>query len=562
MNKRHGGENGNVSCNNVGNQITYRRDIDMKKALCLLVALALVLAVAPVLGMADAGQEPIVITAFVEGDPTWDYSQNYSLNYLEEKTGVRIDPTGYVFSSQEAPTQKQLLLASGDYPEIFLMGDSSSFTFSEILTYGVKEGMFIPLNDLIANAPRLSELYELRPEYYNMHVASDGNIYSICRFSECGHCRAAAKLYVNMDWLDKLGLSVPTTTEEYYDMLVAFKENDPNGNGQADEIPLTGMATWVNGFLNAFLEITDANETYVAAIDGKIEFQANKEEFREALRYLNKMYSEGLVDTAIFTQESSQFKQTVGNDPTLVGAFIGAIYSVDMQNPYVYENYRAIEPLIGPEGVQLTSTSMFINMNLNGYFTITDKCANPEAAIAWVDAAMQPEASIIRYYGAEGHGWQYAEAGQQNILGGDYVWQFLEDSDQYTNEEFSAGPILGLKEHRAQWSPMADDEQLYSDPTIFEARIESETENLYAPYLISPVPNTFFLDGDETSKYNDLKTTISDYVEMSIAQFVTGAKSLDNDWDQYLSDLQGYGVDQYVELMQKGYDQVYGTAQD
>lgn len=202
---------------------------------------------------------------------------------------------------------------------------------------------------------------------------------------------------------------------------------------------------------------------------------------------------------------------------------------------------------------------MFINMNLNGYFTITDKCANPEAAIAWLDAALQPEASIIRYYGAEGHGWQYAEEGQQNILGGDYVWQFLDDSDQYTNEEFSAGPILGLKEHRAQWSPMADDEQLYSDPTIFEARIESETETLYAPYMISPVPNTFFLDGDETSKYNDLKTTIGEYVDMSIAQFVTGAKSLDSDWDQYLSDLNAYGVEQYVELMQKGYDNIYGA---
>lgn len=46
---------------------------------------------------------------------------------------------------------------------------------------------------------------------------------------------------------------------------------------------------------------------------------------------------------------------------------------------------------------------------------------------------------------------------------------------------------------------------------------------------------------------------------MSIAQFVTGAKSIDNDWDAYLNDLQGYGVDQYVELLQKGYDKIYGA---
>lgn len=534
----------------------------MKKTLSLLTALAMLLVLMPTFAIAEeAAEEPIVITAFMDGDPTLDYSQNYSLQYLEEKTGVRIDPTGYVFSDQEAPTQKQLLLASGDYPEIFLANtEGAAFTFSEISTYGMQEGMLIPLNDLIASAPRLTELFEQRPEYYDMHVAPDGNIYSICRFSECGHCRAANKIYVNMEWLEKLGLEIPTTTEEFYEMLKAFKEQDPNGNGQADEIPLSGVESWTGGFLNAFLEIDDYNEKYVADIDGQIVFQANTEEFREALRYLNKLYTEGLVDPAAFTQEGTQFSQTVGNDPTLVGAFTGAIYSVDMQNAYVYENYRAIEPLKGPEGVQYASTNMFINMNLNGFFEITDKCENPEAAIRWIDAAMQPEASIVRYYGAEGHGWQYAEEGQQNILGGEYVWEFLPtpESGAYTNETFPLGPILGLKEFRAQWSPMADDERLYSDSTIFEARIESETENLYAPYLISPVPNTFFLEGDETSRYNDLKTTIGEYVTMSIAQFVTGAKSLDGDWDQYLSDLEAYGVDQYVELLQKGYDSVYG----
>ena len=138
----------------------------MKKVLSLMTVLAMVLALVPAFALADAGTEPVVITAFIDGDPSLDYTQNYSLQYLEEKTGVRLDPTGYVFSSQEAPTQKQLLLASGDYPDIFLASsESSAFSFSEIMTYGMQEGMLIPLGDLIANAPRLTELYTLRPEY-------------------------------------------------------------------------------------------------------------------------------------------------------------------------------------------------------------------------------------------------------------------------------------------------------------------------------------------------------------------------------------------------------------
>ena len=224
----------------------------MKKTLSVLIAFVMAIAMLPAFALAD-GAEPIVITAFVEGDPSLDYSENYSLKYLEEKTGVRIDPTGYVFSNQEASTQKQLLLASGDYPEIFLTGDGAQFSFSEINTYGVQEGIFIPLNDYIASNERLSELYAERPEYYNMHVAPDGNIYSICRFSECGHCRAASKLYINMDWLEKLNMEVPTTTEEYYNFLVAVKSGDLNNNGQSDEIPLSGMSDWgkrIPGFLH------------------------------------------------------------------------------------------------------------------------------------------------------------------------------------------------------------------------------------------------------------------------------------------------------------------------
>lgn len=534
----------------------------MKKMLSMLIVLAMAIALVPAFTVADSA-EPVVITAFMEDiDPSRDFNENYALKYLEEKTGVKIDPTGYVFSHQEAPTQKQLLLASGDYPEIFINEDKAAFTFSEVMTYGVEESILVPLNDLIAGNERLTELYNLRPEYYNLHVAPDGNIYTICRFSECGHCRAACKLYINIDWLNKFGMEVPTTTEEYYNYLTAVKTQDPNGNGVADEIPLTGGKDWANAFLGSFLEIDSSNKKWVADIDGKIEFQANKEEFRDALRYLNKLYSEGLIDPAAFTQENSQFKQTIGNDPTLAGSYTGAIYMTDMQNSYTYQNYRAIEPLKGSEGVQFTAYNMFINMNLDGYFAITDVSKNPEAAINWIGAAMEPEASIIRYYGQEGHGWKYADEGQKNILGGEYIWQFLpmteEQKKEYSNENCSAGPILGLKEHRAAWSPMADDEKLYSDPTIFESRIENETETLYASHLISPVPNSFFLDGDETTgKYNDIKTTIGDYVSTMIAQFITGAKSLDNDWDQYLNDLQGYGIDEYVKLLQEGYNDIY-----
>lgn len=71
-------------------------------------------------------------------------------------------------------------------------------------------------------------------------TAPDGNIYALPSINDCYHCSMAQKMWIYKPWLDKLGLDVPTTTDELYTVLKAFKDKDPNGNGKADEVPLTG----------------------------------------------------------------------------------------------------------------------------------------------------------------------------------------------------------------------------------------------------------------------------------------------------------------------------------
>ena len=98
----------------------------MKRLVSMLIALTMALTFIPAFSLAEA-EEPVVITAFVAGDPEKDYSQNYTLKMLEEKTGVRLDVSQYLVTSSDEATQKQLLLASGDYPDIFL----TSFTYAD-----------------------------------------------------------------------------------------------------------------------------------------------------------------------------------------------------------------------------------------------------------------------------------------------------------------------------------------------------------------------------------------------------------------------------------------------
>lgn len=535
----------------------------MKKLVALLLVVCTALVLSPV-AMAES-TEPIVITAFVAGDPETDYTQNYTLKLLEEQTGVRLDVSEYLVAESDAATQKQLILASGDYPDIFL----TEFSYSEMLNYGVKDGTFVPLEEYLTTRlsefPTLEMLYTARPEYLNMLTAPDGHVYGMAAFSECGHCRAANKTYINMDWLEQLGMDVPTTLDEFHDVLVAMKNTDLNGNGEADEIALTSHdATFISYIIDSFLPCEVSSGKYTTIKDGVVSFGASTDEYREALRYAKQLFDEGLIDEAAFTQTSSQMSQVVAGETPMVGVFStsGGIYMIDMTNEYAYNNFRLMMPLTTADGAQYADHNPITNMNANSQFALTDVCENPDAAMKFMDRLMSFDMYMLRVYGLEGEGWQYAEPGQENVLGGEYVYQFLDTSVGGStitdNTKFYGGPWGALMEFRAQWSNRWPDDVLYTDSRYFESRIELETEEL-SQYFIEAAPNYVFLSEEETIEYNEIYTNIKDYVKLASAQFITGVKDIDNDWESYLNDLERYNVNRFVELYQKGYDVIYAA---
>ena len=538
----------------------------MKKFVSLLVAVMMALALVPSMSLADEA-EPIVITAFVAGNPELDYSENYTLKMMEEQTGVRLDVSEYLVTSSDAATQKQLVLASGDYPDIFLTG----FTYAEMLNYGVKDGTLVPLDEYLTTRlsefPTIESLYTARPEYLNMLTAPDGHVYGMNHFSECGHCRAKNKTYVNMDWLSQLGMEVPTTLDEFHDMLTAIKTTDLNGNGEADEIALTSCeATFISYIINAFLPCEVGSGKFTTIKDGVASFGASTEEYRNALRYMKQLFDEGLIDEAAFTQTSEQMSQVVSGEVPMVGVFSvnGGIYQTDMTNEYAYGNYRLMMPLKTADGAQYADNMSIANMNAGASFAMTDACENPDAAMKFMDALMNFDTYMVRVYGLEGEGWQYAEPGQTNVLGGEYRYQFLDTtvggSVTTDNVIFYGGPWGALMEYRALWSNLWPDDVLYSDSKYFESRIELETEEL-SPYFIETAPDYFFLTEEETTEYSEILTNVKDYVKLATAQFITGVKNIDSDWDSYLGDLERYNVYRFVELYQKGYDSIYKTAE-
>ena len=200
-------------------------------------------------------------------DPLTDPEDMPALQRLEELTGIHAE---YEFvKASEWDTTLTLRLATGEYPDVIYHGETI-----DIEDYCVKQGIFIPLDDLIEE---YMPIYAERRDTTAIDVtrnfpASDGKTYGL-GYKTGGDYAQGCHYYINEAWIEKLGLKMPTNVEELTEVLRAFKTQDPNGNGLADEIPMSssmsntyfkntlwlfGLPVDSNARLQAYFYIDDA----------------------------------------------------------------------------------------------------------------------------------------------------------------------------------------------------------------------------------------------------------------------------------------------------------------
>jgi putative aldouronate transport system substrate-binding protein len=186
---------------------------------------------------APAQSDPITINIFAPQAADRNMETNTFSNSLEEMFNVDFNWTVTTYDSTDASEKRNLALASGDYPDVFmLISFVDQFSQLDLLKYG-QQGVLLPLNDLIDQyAPNIKAALENYPDYRVAAIAPDGNIYGLPQLVQCYHCSYANKMWVNTSWLNELDIPVPSTTDEFRDMLLAFIDNDANGNGVADEV--------------------------------------------------------------------------------------------------------------------------------------------------------------------------------------------------------------------------------------------------------------------------------------------------------------------------------------
>lgn len=510
--------------------------------------------------------EPVTFRVFmVRSDEVTDYDDNAFTRWLEEKTNVHIQwdlvPEG------DAQSKLNVMLSSGDIPDIIFPG--GSINLSQLLLYG-SQGIFVPLNDIIAeSAPRATKLMEVQPIVRDVISAPDGNIYAMPGFGECYHCTMNQKLWLYRPWLEKLGLEIPTTTDEMEAVLKAFKDQDPNGNGQADEIPLSGaynvgdsQLTLPSFFMNSFVyypgevpgDIPGQPKNLIV-LDGKVTAAYATPEWREGLRYLNRLYSEGLIDPQIFTQDEDAL-QRLGNNPdqvilgAVLGGSAGSAVSIEREPGARWTEYVPVPPLAGPEGVRYAAWNPY--QPAFAAATITSACQNPALAAAWVDTLLWQEATLRQDRGPLDEDWRWALEGEIDVEGEQALWKLLVIHAEPTNQSWQGTGPMYMSRH--MFSSIAVDPEAID--LNLEKVLHDATANDYEPYkqpLEMTLPPLAFTN-DQAIAIADPGASIAAYVSQMLAQFVRGETDLDTGWDAYLATLDQMGLAPYLQVYQDVYD--------
>lgn len=507
-----------------------------------------------------AGELPIVKEQveleilIAASDTVLNYETNEMTLKMEEMTNVKIKWTMVASAAESKP----LLLASGDYPEVFRI----SMSPEELSLYGGK-GVFIDLTSYIDQyGIYMKQMFDYDSSIKKLLTIPGGKIVSLPTYSKTYHMTACNKMWVNRTWLEAVDMEEPTTTEEFYNMLVAFKNEDPNGNNTADEVPLTGVdvISWNSSIpflMSAFITTDNTPGRYfVQPYTGTVDVVYNKSEWREGLRYLNKLYTEGLLDAECFTQDSALRRQKV--ESGVIGATgSNAPSAFAVADSELFKVYDAIAPLKGPAGLQ---SAAYVPSGMEGtsvgYVTITSACKNPDVAFRWFDLLYNEELLYDNLYGNEGKQWRKAEAGEIGINGLPAIWKTLPDFNgvQQNISWYQTLPTF----RRAEWrlGEVAASSENYFLRAGMETRIYDAT-TLYEPfYNMNVVPHIIYISEANASKYADIKTTLYDYMYTSTAQFITGGMNLDTDWDRYISELKNIGLEDYLRMTQEAIDSV------
>lgn len=491
-------------------------------------------------------EEPLELTihmhwARAQGyGPGGDTSKIYPVEEVaRERTNIHLVDQTSGRNSTDQSEAMNLLLAAGDLPDIV----GGAKIKQPVNEFG-PQGAFLPLNDLVDEyAPNIKAWFDEHPDIWKAIQAYDGNVYYIPYLPDGKYARA---WFVRQDWLDALGLEQPDNVDELYDVLVAFRDQDPNGNGENDEIPFF-VRDWEE--VLRLLTLWDARSTgadvyhqfYIK--DGAIVHPYAQEGYRDGLANIAKWYEEGLIDPEVFTRGSSARDYLLGeNLGGLTHDWFASTSGYNIALAEKVEGFNFI-PFLPPKsvsGVRMEENRR-IPMKPDGW-AITYTNEHPEETIKYFDFWFSEEGALLANFGVEGKTWDRIDG--EPI----YKDEVLNSGEPVNSQMYLEGAQVYRgypQDYRYEWQWTRDSArkgiELY------------DTEDL----LVEQFLGVAFTE-DEQAVYDKYYPSIETYMLERQQAWILGSGDVTEDWDDYVSALNKMGYDEVIEVMNAAYARQYG----
>jgi putative aldouronate transport system substrate-binding protein len=479
-------------------------------------------------GVADNYYAP---KSYAENLPVW--------KEIEKKTGVKIN-WDVNSSNQYNSVMRIRMAAANGLPDIVQLPDSP-------VEYG-KDGLIISLTDLIDKyAPNIKRFMEQNPDIYNLLKSPDGKVYALSSVVSGTAYTDPNGLLLRKDWLDKLGLQEPTTLDEWYTVLKAFKEKDPNGNGKADEIPFSPQYSW-GGVAEVFghalgLHLAGYCRGYHVDENGKVHYGWMDPKAEKLIVWLNKLYKEGLIDSEFMTKKSDRILSDISRE--LVGSTNHLLNSTAKFNAAV--GTKEVNWILALPPGESDETRFYEKFGpISTYFGISKDAKNPELAIKWLDYIYaSEEGARMLAFGIEGLSYTMVEGKPE-------FTQFVSNNPNGldpTNALRSIGAFPTLPWIRSSEGPFSlqPTAMLNLDPAMVKQAKRVE------PFMIEALPLRFILaTEDEVDEEKRLEMNINTYVEETILKFIYGAEPIE--WAKFMEKLNKLGINDLLAIKQKQYD--------
>lgn len=475
-----------------------------------------------------------------------DPNQKLILKRLEKETGVKIEWTNYQSDFAE---KRNLDISSGDLPDA-IHNDGASDV--ELMSWA-KQGVIVPVEDLIKKyMPNLQKVLDEKPEYKSMITAPDGHIYSFPWIEELGEGKESIHsvndmAWINKAWLDKLGLKMPQTTDELVKVLEAFKTQDPNGNGKADEIPMSFINKPGNEdfkvLLGSFGE-GDNDDHLIVSNDNKVDFTADNDSYKEGVAFMRSLQEKGLIDSEAFEQDWNTYIAKGGED------LYGVYFTWDKNNISKNKSdYEVLPVLAGPNGQKNVTRTNNVGFSRDR-MVITSANKNLELTAKWIDQQYAPLQSVQNNWGT------YGDKKQQNIFAFDKNQKMLKHlplegtaPTEIRQKTEVGGPLAILDSYYGKVTTMPGDAKW---------RLDILKEN-YVPYMKneSIYPKIFMKEKD-LDKVAQIEADMNDYIARKRAEWITKG-GIDKEWESYKKELERYGLTEWLTIKQKYYDDYVKT---